>query len=225
MDNCNDEIQSYFFQHPATVMFAGPSKSGKTQLVKKILLNNDHCFSKKPQRIFYCYSRWQPAYDELNNKTIPQIQFIQGLPSIALFDENYINLLVIDDLMTDAAKNEEIKDIFTVDSHHMNISVFFLVQNLFQAEKNQRTISLNINYLLLFNNPRDRFQIFSLARQLYPEKPKFILECFRDAVEEKHYGYLFLDFTQTAHKKLRVSTELDIENNRFIKRILYTQSN
>ena len=50
---------------------------------------------------------------------------------------------------TMSAKNEEIKDIFTVDSHHMNISVFFLVQNLFQAEKNQRTISLNINYCVL----------------------------------------------------------------------------
>ena len=85
------------------------------------------------------------------------------LISISLFDENYINLLVIDDLMTDAPKNEEIKDIFTVDSHHMNISVFFLVQNLFQAEKNQRTISLNINYLFLFNNPRDRFQNFFIS--------------------------------------------------------------
>jgi hypothetical protein len=224
MDNCNDQIQSYFFEHPATVMFAGPSKSGKTQLVKKIILNNNHCFSSPPERIYYCYSRWQSAYDEMKG-SIQSIHFIQGLPSISIFDENYINLLIIDDLMSDAAKNDEIKEIFTVDSHHMNISVFFLVHNLFQAEKNQRTISLNINYLFLLNNPRDRFQIYSLARQLYPEKPKFIMECFRDAVEEKKYGYLFLDFTQSVNKNLKVSAELDLENNRLIKRVLYTPLN
>ena len=96
---------------------------------------------------------------------------------------------------------------------------------MFQAEKNQKTISLNINYLFLLNNPRDRFQIFSLARQLYPEKPKFIMECFRDAVEEKKYGYLFLDFTQSLNKNLKVSAELDLENNRLIKRVLYTPLN
>lgn len=105
MDNCNDQIQSYFFEHPATVMFAGPSKSGKTQLVSisiKIILNNKHCFSLPPERIYYCYSRWQSAYDEMK-ESIQSIQFIQGLPSISIFDENYINLLIIDDLMSDAA--------------------------------------------------------------------------------------------------------------------------
>ena len=127
--------------------------------------------------------------------------------------------------MSDAAKNEEIKEIFTVDSRHMNINVFFLVQNLFQNEKSQRTISININYSFLIDKTLDRFQIFSLARQLYSEKPKFIMECFRVAVMEKKYGYLFLDFTQTVNKQLKVSAELDLENNRLIKRVLYTPLN
>ena len=51
------------------------------------------------------------------------------------------------------------------------------------------------------------------------------MECFRDAVEEKKYGYLFLDFTQSVNKNLKVSAELDLENNRLIKRVLYTPLN
>ncbi len=138
-------------------------------------------------------------------ESIQSIQFIQGLPSISIFDENYINLLITDDWMSDAAKNEEIKEIFTVDSRHMNINVFFLVQNLFHNEKNQRTISININYSFLIDKPLDRFQIFSLARQLYSEKPKFIMECFRVAVMEKrpwHHALracFFLTFKMVIH--------------------------
>jgi hypothetical protein len=45
--------------------------------------------------------------------------------------------------------------LFTKKSHHRNISVMYIEQNLFHKGKNHRTISLNAHYMVLFKNPRD----------------------------------------------------------------------
>jgi uncharacterized membrane protein (UPF0182 family) len=118
--------------------------------------------------------------------------------------------------MKEGGKDSSIYDIFTEDSHHKNISVFFLTQNLFPKEKNARTISLNCNYIIVLNNPRDRAQIFHLARQMFPECPQYLLECYKDSVENKEYGYLYLDFTQTTSNNSRVQTGICLDEERIV---------
>ena len=49
------EISSNIFSHPFTCMIAGPSKSGKTSLLLKILQANKDIIHPEPQRIVYCY--------------------------------------------------------------------------------------------------------------------------------------------------------------------------
>jgi len=188
-------------------MIAGPSKSGKTTLLKSILQYNTQLIDKPPEKIVYCYSRWQPDYDDLNI-LVPIITFNEGLPDIDSFNADQNNLIILDDLMKECGRDSSILDIFTVDSHHKNMSVYFLSQNLFPNMKNSRTISLNCNYIIILNNPRDRQQFSYLARQMFPGKSKFLLECLEDAVETRHYGYLFLDFTQTTPDKYRVQTNI-----------------
>ena len=111
-------------------------------------------------------------------------------------------LIVIDDFMRESSSNV-IVDLFVRKSHHRSISVFFLSQNLFY--KGQRDISLNVSYLIVFKNPRDRAQIQHLARQVYPENPLFIREIFRDATAKPH-SYLLFDMTQTTCDELRFRT-------------------
>ena len=48
---------------------------------------------------------------------------------------------------------------FSRGSHHRNLSVIYIVLNLFYQEKDSRSISLNSHYLILFKNPRDKLQI------------------------------------------------------------------
>ena len=54
---------------PATVMISGGSQSGKTTLVSEMITRLDEVFDRPPHQIVYCYSRDQPAYDEIKKKS------------------------------------------------------------------------------------------------------------------------------------------------------------
>ena len=109
--------------------------------------------------------------------------------------------------MTSVEKDKEMVNLFTTDSHHANISVFLITQNLFSQGRYARTISLNCQYLIVLNNPRDRAQIYSLARQMFPANPNFLIECYQDATSQK-YGYLFLDLSQSTDNKFRIQSKI-----------------
>lgn len=211
-------IDSYVFKHPFTCLIAGPTQCGKTYFISQVLLYKDILINPVPQRTIYCYMMWQPIYDEIRNAN-PNIEFHQGLIDFeSELNESENNLLILDDLMNECDNSQSIMSLFTVGSHHKNTSVFFLVQNLFSRGKYMRTISLNSHYIILFKNPRDRLQILTLARQMFPNKIKFLIESFDDASENKSHSYLFLDLKQQTENKNRVQTAI-IPGE---KRILYT---
>ena len=198
-------VEGVIFKHPFTCMLAGPTGAGKTVLIKKILLYKDIIIEPIPERIVYCYKSWQPAYDEMLSTANTPIEFNQGLFNIDLFDKNKNNLLIIDDLMNECENSSEIKQLFAVDSHHNNISVFLITQNIFSKGKCARDISLNSHYIIIFNSPRDMNQIGTLGRQMYPDSSKFFLESYKDATSNGH-GYLFIDLKQKTEEKNRIQT-------------------
>ena len=91
-----------------------------------------------------------------------------ALEDDSFFDVSKRNLIVLDDQMIDASKDKRIENLFTRGSHHRNLSVIYIVQNLFYQEKDSRSITLNSHYLILFKNPRDKLQIVTLAKQMCP---------------------------------------------------------
>ena len=80
--------------------------------------------------------------------------------------------------------DESVANIFTRGSHHRNVSVILLVQNLFHKNKHVRTISLNSHYLVLYKNPRDASQIANLFRQMYLTRWRFAVEAYKNATRE-----------------------------------------
>ena len=67
------------------------------------------------------------------------------------------------------------------------------------------------------NNPRDRLQVQSLARQMFPKKSQFLIEAYQDATLNK-FGYLFLDLTQSTDDSNRVQTGVLPNQERIIYR-------
>jgi len=184
--------------HPFTTLVAGPTGSGKTWFVFKLIENVDVMIDPPPRRMVYCYGEYQKLFDKY-----PQVTFHQGLPDLDDFDGREPTLLVIDDLMNEA--DESVANLFTKGSHHRNVSVVFLVQNLFHKNKHVRTISLNSHYMVLFENPRDASQFASLARQMYPNKSMFAVEAYKDATREP-YSYLLVDLRPEQDEELRLRT-------------------
>ena len=90
-------------------------------------------------------------------------------------------MVIIDDLMSEMSSVSS--NIFTKHVHHINMSVIYIVQNLFNHAKNHRTMSLNSNYIVLFKNPRDKAQVSFLARQVFLHKPKILQQAYNDATQ------------------------------------------
>ena len=103
--------------------------------------------------------------------------------------------------------DESIANLFTKGSHHRNISVVFLVQNMFHKNKHIRTISLNSHYMVLFKNPRDASQFAALARQMYPNQSAFALEAYKDATQQP-FSYLFVDLRPEQDDTLRLRANI-----------------
>ena len=122
---------------------AGMTGSSKTVWVKSLLQQAQEVINLPPERVVWCYSQWQPAYMELL-VTIPNIEFVKGIPSDSFFDINKRNLMVIDDQMENAARDKKTVNLFTTGSHHRNLSIIYIVQNLFHQEKSSRSISLTV---------------------------------------------------------------------------------
>ena len=193
-------------QHPYTCLVAGPTSCGKTQFVKKIIEEGEHVVNGSAEKIIWLYGEYQPAYMELSSK-FPHILFIEGIPENLneYIDPKFRKLIVIDDLMSETGSDKKVTNLFTKGSHHRNLSVILLLQNLFYNGKESRTISLNAHYIVLFKNPRDNTIVTSLAKQMYPGKIKFLQEAFQDATKLP-YHYLFLDLKPYTDEKFQVRT-------------------
>jgi hypothetical protein len=88
---------------------------------------------------------------------------------------NGTRLIVLDDLLNEAY-SRDMCDLFTKGSHHRNISVILITQNLFHQGRFSRAISLNAKYIVVFKNVRDKNQFAYLARQVYPEDSNGLYE-------------------------------------------------
>jgi hypothetical protein len=191
------------FKHPFTCIIAGPTQSGKTHFTLNLLNSLEEMVNPRPTQIIWCYGEYQDKLEDLPSS----VQLSEGLAGLELVDKNENNLVILDDLMEVAGNTSEVSELFTKGSHHRNLSVILIVQNLFHQGKMMRTMSLNSHYMVLFKNPRDAGQIRSLATQLFPGQNKFLVDAYKQATNQPH-GYLLLDLTQSTADNRRVLSNI-----------------
>lgn len=201
------------FKHPFTCLISGPTESGKTFLIRNILKNYKFLFyNLLPKnvsilRVLWCYGQWQNLYSiPISDNII--IQYTDSIVNDGIIKQFSPNIIIVDDLLNEFDKTKHLENIFIKKSHHMNISVIFVVQNLFA--KSIRTISLNSHYIILMKSPRSASQIQQLAKQIFPMNSKAIMEAFTDATT-KAYGYLIIDLKQDTPENYRLRTRITSE--------------
>lgn len=189
---------------PYTMIVAGQTGCGKTSFVYRLLTEQNQLNDRPFARIIYVYSMKQPIFSKLAD-AISNIELYQGLPPDLEFNGDS-TVLVLDDQMLELQNDERLAQYFTR-MRHTNLTTIFITQNFYFSSKYATTVTRNAQYMVLFPNLRDRSMIGTLGRQIYPEKPKFLLSAFDDATKEP-FGYLFLDLKPETDAKLRIRTKV-----------------
>ena len=181
----------FHFKHPTIIQVSGPTRCGKTRLVHRIL--EKQLIKPFATRIIWVFSVWQPDYDFIR-KRYYGIEFEKGWRDEIFYSlrPEQRNILVQDDQIGVASSSTTVADLFTKGSHHRNLTVISLVQNVHNQGKSRKTILLNSHYSVVFRNGRNTSQFRNMAYQICSNDGKWLVDSFTNAIS-KSYWYLVLD--------------------------------
>ena len=178
-------------QSDRVMSISGPSQSGKTEFVLRLLDQRNELFVNALDKILWCYGIHDGNL--LNTLRTKGYQTLRGVPKEEDIEPN--SVCVLDDLLSESEASKEVTNMCTRAAHHKPCFVILISQNLFPGGKEARTRSLNTHYYVIFKNPRDKLQFEILARQISPTRSKSIVAVYEDATRMAH-GYLFIDKIQ-----------------------------
>jgi hypothetical protein len=209
MEDVSEQVPVKMSSPSCSVIF-GATGCGKTQFTRRLLLHRDQIFDHPIEKILYCYTAFQPIFDAME-KDISRIEFHQGLPSEQFLNEfthdggHYV--CVLDDLQNAVVASPDMERLFCITSHHKNVNVLFLVQNLYAPGKHARSVALQAHYLIAMKSLRDRAQLAHLSRQVFG-KSRIIPEVFDDVAKEAKYPYLLIDLAPHSDDRFRLRSHI-----------------
>jgi hypothetical protein len=185
------------FPWPTQVIVSGPTMSGKSQAVMEILRRRNELFDRRIDDIIYYYSCWDPAFEEFTS----YVSFVQG--EVQDVEENTrAKLIIADDQILSKQSVSKLTEIFLVQSHHRNATIFCLSQFLFS--KNMRPISINAKAFIIFASLRDRSNAKALFQQA--DYPTDFLAAIYKAATQKSHSFLCMNLDKRVPPLLRFST-------------------
>jgi hypothetical protein len=189
------------FKNDSVFVVAGPSSSGKTVFVTKLIRYKNQLFREPIPDVkwFYSGEGGQPPSG---------VTAIRGLVDGWTSHINPYDMVVIDDLLIETAGNKTLTAAFTRLAHHKPCTLVYITQNLFHKSADSRTRTLNMHYLVLMKNPRDATQISYIARQMYPKASTALVGAYQSVTSNTPYSYLLFDFHQETPPALRIRTKI-----------------
>lgn len=194
-------------EHPFSMIVSGPSQCGKSTFTCNLLKNLNRMVNIKINTVEWYNTEKAALPKDVHNNNNFKLRLFDVIPDEFTNCEGQPLLIILDDMMNDIKAASKICDLFTRGSHHRNISVILIMQNIFHQSRYSRDISLNAKYIVIFKNPRDKSQFNHLARQIYPENPKSLQSIYKDITQSGH-AYLLIDLSQGVNENFRFRTDI-----------------
>ena len=203
---------------PFSCLIVGKSKSGKTTLLLDILsqwrLYTTDETGEYEKRIFWIYGTENGKdFNKLNEimkenyknygeeDRLPNIEYFKGklknpwvIDRIRAIPEK--SIVILDDLMIEMVKSEEISNVLTREPHHKKWNVFLLWQDMYPQQQFAKTISLQCDYKYIFRDPPCQDRLRTLCLQMFPngnegrEMFNKILHFFTSESSPEDYPYI-----------------------------------
>ena len=109
--------------------------------------------------------------------------------------------------MEEGGQDKRVLYLFTKASHHRNITVLYLTQDLFPPGKFSKTINCNAHYIVAFKNPRDQTGIRTILLQAFPDRWRQVLRLFK-RITSRPFGYLMWDVHPASDARYRLWSHL-----------------
>ena len=184
------------------MVVSGPSSSGKTTFVLKLLEHRAQLMTPAPRAVVYCYGEYGAHIRELEQMGAITVH---GTPSDELLEQQPRPfLLVVDDLML-TVDEKWLSAVYTRKSHHMNFGVIFLTQDMF--DKKLKVARINSQYIVLLRAPNAALNVRVLGSQLFPGKVHSFVECYNE-ITKKPYTYMLIDMHPAADPALRIRSTI-----------------
>ena len=188
-------VEGSKLKKPFRVIISGGSGAGKSTLMEN-LVNRDH-FCSSFDKIYYFF----PDYLEEPPVLFDQsVDYIPGLSDLNFFSSIPRNsLIIIDDLMSECGRSDEIMKLFSVVARKRNLSILFLVQNIYDNSRQFRNIRLNATGFFLFNN----YAAMNVNRRLLRDLgySNSIPKSLFDKIFAEPFSYIYVDISPGRHSK------------------------
>ncbi|KAL3115095.1 hypothetical protein niasHT_017939 [Heterodera trifolii] len=173
------------FPIPSGIVVSGPSSSGKTQLVLRLLAHASEMFDPPPKVIVWAYGEYSSQIPELERQGVvphagpPSEEMLKKLPKPFL--------IVYDDLMA------------TLTRRSWPICT--------PRNPTITTFRSNAQYIFLMRAPSDMLSIRNLASQMFPREHGFLMDAYKQACADQ-YGYLLVTLHANTDNLLRLRTNI-----------------
>ena len=204
MDIINKQLTT-----PCTMLVAASSKSGKTRLIRDLLINHYQAFDTPLQEIVWLYhanAKCEKLMTHLKTNLNIPISFVEGFPAESVANGSLFNCspealkcIVLDDVVISALRSPVFINLFTILSNHSNLVVIAILQNLHADTASQRQIMNNVirntSYVVLFPDRRQTSACRQLARNYFNGEENVLLHPFKFLIETKQkHNYMVIDF-------------------------------
>lgn len=178
---------------PFALFVVGCTGSGKSWTVLKWLKYSTRVFQKKYAQVFYFYgSTYQDAFRDPCLKHVKFSSDLKLLEKIVSTKHKSPGiLLILDDLMHIAGNSTIIEQLYTRGSHHYNIDIINIVQNIFYKSPNFVTLKENTQYILIKRFINDS-KIKLLASQIGVDCDE-LTSAYIESVSKDRYEGLLVD--------------------------------